>query len=1219
MKKVIFALCILFVIQSEAQTNIKNPFSFFKGYKVDTIELNISKKADFGKSFWKNVPVPKDLVVAAFQTTPPSLQSLSCGDFNNDGFVDVYSGGGSYAGNKSVSTFLIWNDKTKLYDNVNLYNNLKDSIFGGNKRNVTPIYLNKDNYVDFVIFDNGDEGLDPSIQPNEPIRLILSDGKGKYGVFAIQTNENEPMQNINHKHGGDVDDLNGDGLPDLLITCQNVVYIYWGINEFPFFKQDQRAKFMADGIGENGFGEKTYHCSDAYNGVIFDVNKDGLKDILYGMSEDTLHIPFPTNSKVLINQGGGRFNDNGVINLPVNSINLLGTDDLFVDDINGDGKNDIISLTEEINSSGLNWNINTYLQKSDGSFRLDTNYIKYTINTRYPRYGKAKQQLFYTDINGDGKKDIGYFESANNPGTFDHKTIFIRNGDHFVEGDYYLYDNFAKTIYKYLNYSPINDFCKFITKPLFIPTLIQSNYGYGICKGDSSKINIDNILTGETFKWFYGSKSDTGILNYKFFKDTATLFILKTDSLGCQISSDTIKINYNFSPNAPPLVSDISYCQNATAILLNATPFSQYGISWWGMDSVGGNVLNSSPIPDTKVAGQYKYYVSQYNILTNPGNNLQIIGKGCEGPRTYITVKINPAPDSPSVKDTAYCNNISADTLKATSLTGHTLNWYGTSATGGTASILGSKPATTTVGSFSYYVSQKNNTTGCEGARAKIGVTINPLPVAPIVSDTNYCNNASSDTLRFNTSTGATLLWYGTNATGGTGSSTAIKPSTATVGTANYYLSQIITATGCEGPRSKVVVTTNALPTLPTVKDTVFCQNISSSTLLATGTSGNTITWYGANVTGGTGSTSAVVASTTDTTTKSYYVSQISNTTSCESPRVKITVKINPAPVTPSVKDTAYCNNINADTLKAASLTGHTLNWYGTTATGGTASILGSKPTTTTVGSFSYYVSQKNNSTGCEGARAKIGVIINPLPIAPIVRDTNYCNNASADTIRLNASTGATFLWYGTNATGGTSSTTAIKPSTATVGAANYYLSQIITATGCEGPRSKVVVTTKPIPTAPSLSRDTANFLLSGAPGTTWYKDGNAITDTAQKYKPATPGSYTAKTTTNGCTSVMSAAYYYLVTDIINLSKDEFIKLAPNPFVNQLNFDFIVKGYQRLNLEVFDIASGTKVASQQNIIAGTQIQLSQLVRGTYIIRVTSNDNKIVNQFKMVKM
>jgi len=458
-----------------------------------------------------------------------------------------------------------------------------------------------------------------------------------------------------------------------------------------------------------------------------------------------------------------------------------------------------------------------------------------------------------------------------------------------------------------------------------------------------------------------------------------------------------------------------------------------------------------------------------------------------------------------------------------------------------------------------------------------------------------------------------TLKWYY-----GTKSDVNNVTSKTFLESTNLYVTRTDTF-NCVISSDTISITKNSIPALPSVKDTVFCQNISSSTLLATGTTGNTITWYGANATGGTGNTSAVVASTTDTTTKSYYVSQINNTTSCESPRAKITVKINPAPASPSVKDTAYCNNISADTLKATSLTGHSLNWYGTSATGGTGSVLGSKPITTTVGSFNYYVSQKNNSTGCEGARAKIGVTINPLPIAPVVRDTNYCNNASADTIRLNTSTGATLLWYGTNATGGTGSSTAIKPSTATVGSANYYLSQIITATGCEGPRSKVIVTTKPIPSAPTLSRDTANFLLSGATGTTWFKDGSAITDTTQKYKPATPGSYTAKTTTNGCTSVMSSAYYYLVTDIINLSKDEFIKLAPNPFVNQLNFDFVVKGYQRLNLEVFDISSGTKVASQPNLTAGSRITLGHLSSGTYVIRVTSTDNKISYQFKMVKL
>ena len=154
----------------------------------------------------------------------------------------------------------------------------------------------------------------------------------------------------------------------------------------------------------------------------------------------------------------------------------------------------------------------------------------------------------------------------------------------------------------------------------------------------------------------------------------------------------------------------------------------------------------------------------------------------------------------------------------------------------------------------------------------------------------------------------------------------------------------------------------------------------------------------------------------------------------------------------------------------------------------------------------------------------------------------------------------------------------------------------------------------------PILSRDTASYLISNSViGNTWYKDGTAITDTTQKIKPTKPGSYTVKTTQNGCISAASEPYHYLVTDVINLSADEFIKLAPNPFINQLNFDFVVKGYQRLNLEIFDIATGTKVASKQNQSPGLPIYLGQLSAGTYVIKVSSNDNKISYQFKMVKL
>ena len=240
-------------------------------------------------------------------------------------------------------------------------------------------------------------------------------------------------------------------------------------------------------------------------------------------------------------------------------------------------------------------------------------------------------------------------------------------------------------------------------------------------------------------------------------------------------------------------------------------------------------------------------------------------------------------------------------------------------------------------------------------------------------------------------------------------------------------------------------------------------------------------------------------------------------------------------------------------------------------------------------------------------------------PLTPSIKDTAYCNNVLADTLRVNSIAGYTFLWYGTNATGGNATNIAIKPNTANVGAINYYVSQVNINTGCESARAKIGVTINPIPIAPILSRDTANNLVANANRISWYKDGTLLTDTTQRFKPSSSGSFTAKTTQNGCISPISNPYYYLVTDIITLSVDEFIKLAPNPFQLQLNFDFVVKGYPRLNIEVYELSTGSRVKSIVGLTQGSKVDLGNLSTGTYVLKVSSLDNKISHQFKMVKL
>jgi len=158
-----------------------------------------------------------------------------------------------------------------------------------------------------------------------------------------------------------------------------------------------------------------------------------------------------------------------------------------------------------------------------------------------------------------------------------------------------------------------------------------------------------------------------------------------------------------------------------------------------------------------------------------------------------------------------------------------------------------------------------------------------------------------------------------------------------------------------------------------------------------------------------------------------------------------------------------------------------------------------------------------------------------------------------------------------------------------------------------------------PIPSPPTISRDTANSLVSNVGRVTWFKDGTQISDTTQKFKPTSAGSYSVKTTQNGCISAMSSPYYYLVTDIIQLSHGEFIKLTPNPFINFINIDFVVKGHQRLNIEVFSASTGAKVATRIGITAGSRLTFNELSPGLYFLRVASVDLKVSHQFKMVKL
>ncbi|HSQ46365.1 MAG TPA: Calx-beta domain-containing protein, partial [Lutibacter sp.] len=234
-----------------------------------------------------------------------------------------------------------------------------------------------------------------------------------------------------------------------------------------------------------------------------------------------------------------------------------------------------------------------------------------------------------------------------------------------------------------------------------------------------------------------------------------------------------------------------------------------------------------------------------------------------------VTVTVNPLPAAPTTSPVTYCAGDIAIPLTAT---GTNLKWY-TIPTGGTGSSTAPTPSTVSAGVITYYVSQ-TNVYNCEGPRASLLVTVNPLPTAPTTSPMTYCAGDIAIPL---TATGTNLKWY-TTPTGGTGSSSAPTPSTVLAGTTTYYVSQT-NATNCEGPRASIVVTVNALPIINQV--TASNPTIATCPILNNGSI--TINATGANLrysinNGGSYQTSNIFNGLTSGT---YQIVVKNNTTNC--------------------------------------------------------------------------------------------------------------------------------------------------------------------------------------------------------------------------------------------------------------------------------------------------------------------------------------------------
>jgi hypothetical protein len=110
MKKVLIILSVFLLgcskedIPTRIPTLLEN-INEFKGYKV------ASNAKQLGTEYWENTNVLSDLIIAVYQKNYEQFDSFRAytvfstaicnGDFNNDGYIDVFNAGTAYNGKKA--------------------------------------------------------------------------------------------------------------------------------------------------------------------------------------------------------------------------------------------------------------------------------------------------------------------------------------------------------------------------------------------------------------------------------------------------------------------------------------------------------------------------------------------------------------------------------------------------------------------------------------------------------------------------------------------------------------------------------------------------------------------------------------------------------------------------------------------------------------------------------------------------------------------------------------------------------------------------------------------------------------------------------------------------------------------------------------------------------------------------------------------------------------
>jgi 3'-phosphoadenosine 5'-phosphosulfate sulfotransferase (PAPS reductase)/FAD synthetase len=447
--------------------------------------------------------------------------------------------------------------------------------------------------------------------------------------------------------------------------------------------------------------------------------------------------------------------------------------------------------------------------------------------------------------------------------------------------------------------------------------------------------------------------------------EETTTFTCKSynSETGCE-SNNTQQVTATINPiPAVPTVDGNNPICGSGSIQLTGTPGANATVCRWinGNDTITNNNFNTS------VSMSTDYLVQSYNANTR-----------CASENSTITVVVNALPTAPQTGNDSQCLGTPVTLTASSAEDNIAFRWYA-SAQDNNVLAEGSEfhPTNLTVGENNFYAEAYNTLTSCISAERTLATaTMIDAPAIPNVADTAHCGPAAFTLSIIDPQPNTTYKWY-TVDQGGEAAHIGTSFTTGElISTTHYYVSAAVANYDCESGRKDVTVTINAIPANPTVNgNEAICAGQTLTVSASSDAAATNFVWSdGVNESEDETFTTPTLTENANYTVKAYNVN-----THCESEVVNFTVTVNPNPSAPEVSPIALCQNETV-VLSAAEESGNTCYWYSSAdseesiATGDSYS-----PANINVGTTTFYVSQRNNETNCEGPRAAVVATIYPI------------------------------------------------------------------------------------------------------------------------------------------------------------------------------------------------------------------------------------------------